>query len=350
MGKLMSSILKVLIFIAIFAFLTSLIVTVIREFIDDYDILDAEYRAAVVTEKISVNNMTGLPKYYVIVDLNENDRNELLKNRVFAWKFKRLEIGDQINGHHIHGTHFMTTLDIITDSVLIILSIIVMLFIWLGMLLTPVFIYMDKKEEKKTYTQKRKEKRKKATVKRKKGKKEDPPFLKRVLPEKLYRYVEYVTFQGVFVSIVLGISVILAGGFMLNGLYKLSPVGKTKTTAYVVDTDAQSEIYYYIGEYSDPYFTLELVFEDKRGQEYRVIKEVTRSVYRKHDIGSPIEISYSTLNPYNVFVRDYSIRNLMEIFAYAKFMYFSFITSAGVLALCIHYFSWRKKRKEKVSG
>lgn len=127
----------------------------------------------------------------------------------------------------------------------------------------------------------------------------------------------------------------------MNGLFKFSPIGKTETTAFVRDAEAD----YYTGRHSDPYFTVELDFFDEDGNDYRVIKEVTWSMYDQYKDGSPIEISYATLNPYNVVVRDYSIWNLFETISYKKFIFYS-VFLVGFLIYLAGRVSARKKNKQ----
>jgi len=105
-GKIISKSFKVICFVLVFIFLTSLIGTIIKDFFNDYDLFDTEDNLAVVTEKLSKKSLTGTPNYYVTVDLNEADSFNGIKNQVFSREFKRLEVGDSIKGHHIHGHHF----------------------------------------------------------------------------------------------------------------------------------------------------------------------------------------------------------------------------------------------------
>jgi len=69
---------------------------------------------------------------------------------------------------------------------------------------------------------------------------------------------------------------------------------------------------------NDPYYTLDLTFEDRQGETYRVTKGAAPTVYKKYQDGGPIEISYVTSNPYHVFVRDYSVGNLIDTLLYMK--------------------------------
>lgn len=346
----MGRLIKTIVFLIVFWILSGVMVIMFKDFLDDYDLFDTEDTPAIVTEKVSVNNLTSMPKYYVLVDLNEPDGFMGVKNRVFPRQFKQLEVGDTLEGHHIHGDHFFTTLDVVKDSGVFIGVMILLLFFLFALIMWPVFVFLEKREKKRlnqlTFSDKEKLKKKRKQKKPDKNRKKViMPFLKRVLPEKMVQPIENITFQQVLLMIFFSISVMLVAGFVMNGLFKFSPIGKTATTAFVTDSNATSEVSYYVGKYSDPYYTLDLNFSDKQGNEYQVIKEVTRSLYRKHGDGRPIEISYATANPYHVYVRDYSILNLFETMKYAKFIFLSAITIGIIIYLAVRRSSRKKRRK-----
>lgn len=317
-GKIFDRMVKTIVFLVLFWLLSFIIIGLVMDYLEDYDVFHSKDTPALVTEKVAVNNLTGKPKYFVIVDLNEHDVNNEIKNRVFAWQFKRLEVGDTIKGYHIRGEHFFTGLDILADSVTFVFGLLIMLFFWLMLMLWPIIKFLESREKQRKPQSSKKRKKLEPKKKRKKVVK---PFLKRILPERTYQFLEDFLFDKVIFIIFVSIVLVLTGGFTMNGLHKFSPIGKTKTTAGVTDYHGKSEAYYYIGKFSDPYYTLDIIFEDKHGKEYRVIKEVTRSTYMNHKDGRPIEISYVNLNPYNVFVRDYRLWNLVEIARYAKFVF-----------------------------
>lgn len=344
-GKIFDRIVKTIFFLVLFWLLSFIIIGLVMDYLEDYEVFHSKDTPAVVTKKVAVNNLTGKPKYFVIVDLNEHDTNNGIKNRVFAWQFKRLEVGDTIKGYHIREEHFFTGLDILADSVIFVFGLLIMLFFWLMLILWPISKFLESREKRRKPQSSQKQK--KSEPKKKKRRKVIKPFLKRILSERAYQFLEDFLFDKVIFIIFFSIVLVLTSGFTMNGLQKNSPIGKTKTTADVTDHHAKSEAYYYIGEVSDPYYTLDLIFEDKQGQEYRVIKEVTQSTYQHHKNGRPIEISYVNFNPYNVFVRDYRLWNLMEITRYVKFIFFSMtlIVMAIITLLYVHF-----KRKKKKKG
>ena len=342
-GKIIGKSIKVICFALVFMFLASLIVSIIKDFINDYDLFDTEDNPAVVTEKFSKKSLTGSPNYYVTVDLNEADSFNGIENQVFSREFKRLEVGDSIKGHHIHGHHFFTTLDIVIDSVVVLIIIILLLFFLLMLLCWPFFVFIEKREEQnKTYKPKKHNKRK--IIREKKNEKQ--PLLKRVLPQSVHSFIPETTFQGIFTVLFFGVVFLLTTDFVINGAYKFSPFGKTSIEGFVVDKDSHSEINYYIGKRSDPYFSLAIEFTDDDEKVYRVIKEVTMSTFEKHYIGDSIKISYENRNPYNIFVRDYSLFNMLQIGLYVKFTYYNIILLGLFIYSAVRINSYRKKKKK----
>ena len=162
----------------------------------------------------------------------------------------------------------------------------------------------------------------------------------------MHRYFPDFTIWNLFFPSLLVIALLFTSGFIINGIQKFSPLGKTTTETLVIDSDAEGKVYYYIGKYSDPYYSLDLLFTDENGKEFIVIKEVTRSVYNKHHIADTINISYVTRNPYNVFVRDFSLLNLWETSKYNKFGLKIFVLfSIFIFFIIKFYFLDKKKRK-----
>ena len=86
-------------------------------------------------------------------------------------------------------------------------------------------------------------------------------------------------------------------------------------------------------------------FTDDDEKLYRVIKEVTMSTFEKHYIGDLIKISYENRNPYNVFVRDYSLFNMLQIGLYVKFTFYNIIL-LGLFFFAVRINSYRKKKKK----
>ncbi len=307
---------KTVIFLLLFWLLSYLIYTMFLDFLDDYDVFNTEDTPAIVIEKVSVNNFFGLPKYYAIVDLNNVDGYNGVKNRVFPWHFKRLDVGDSLKGHHIHGEHFFTTYDIVMDSFWFILIMLLLLFFMAALLLWPIITFSDWRQAKnKSPPLSKQQKRQK-----KQQKKVSDSFLKRILPKKMYQVLTEIVFDSFNITITLFLTALLvssvfATGFFVNGLHKLSPLGKTQTTAYIEDKEVEREIFSFVNsKYSDPYYTLELSFIDEKGDHYRVIKEVTRSTYVNHDLGDSIAISYWTSNPYHLFIRGFSVVGFLQFY------------------------------------
>ena len=115
----------------------------------------------------------------------------------------------------------------------------------------------------------------------------------------------------------------------------------------VLGKDSRSEINYYIGKVADPYFSLVIEFTNDDQEVYTVIKEVTRSTFRKHDIGDSIKISYEKRNPSNVFVRDYALFNIMEIGLYVKFHLRMTVLFILLMLLALRMRSYQKKKQKQ---
>lgn len=348
-GKIIAMFFKVLGFVLAFWLLTYLIISSFADIFNDYDIFNTEDTPAIVTEKFSKNSLTGKPTYFVIVDLNEVGGHNGVENKVFGWQFKQLEVGDEVKGHHIHGEHFFTTLDIVTDSFVIIFLMIFLLFILAALLFWPIGSYLEKKEAKFKSHPLNKPKQRNKVLPRHHGDKVKPrenKLLKMILPKKVYRSYSKLLTMEIILLAMLGIALLFVSSFVMNGFQKFSPIGKTVTEALIVDKDSDSEIYYYIGEVSDPYFALEVIFPDDDGEMRTVEKEVVKSVYEKYEVGESISISYIKWNLYNIFVRDFSFWGFIQTMSYVRFMFYVSII-IGLSVFVGVRVSLRKKRKEK---
>ncbi|AOV06727.1 hypothetical protein [Sporosarcina ureilytica] len=304
-GKVSKGILKTLAFgVGLWITIYAIMVTV-TIFLSDYDLFDTVDSPAVVTEKFSKKGLVGTPTYYVLVDLNEQNPANDIENRVFSWQFNRLEVGDTIKGHYIRGEHFITTLDVIVDSMIGFVFLLAFLILLISLVCWPVYAFVENRKKQKKLPQVIKTfYRKKNARKKRKLIKSDGLFLK--------------VFRKAFLPTVMVMMLLSISGFLLNSVQKFSPIGKTKVEALVTDSDSYGREYYGSGHMTDPYYSLELLVRDEIGKEYKVIKEVTRNVYKKHAIGDTIKISYMNGNPYNVFVLNYSLYSL-EIVTYGKF-------------------------------
>ena len=129
----------------------------------------------------------------------------------------------------------------------------------------------------------------------------------------------------------------------MNGILKFSPIGKTTTEARVIDSESYGREYYGSRHMTDPYYGLEIVFEDENQEAFKVKKEVTANVYRNHVVGETIKISYMNRNPYNVFIPDYSLLSIWDIVFYGRFMLYNMI----LVCLFVYFFMKYKKRKRK---
>ena len=119
-----------------------------EDFFSDYDVFDTIDQPAVVTEKFSKKGLVTSPSYFVRVDLNEQNATQDIGNRVSAWQFKRLEVGDSIKGHYIRGEHFFTTLDVIVDSTIHFVFFLIFLLLIILLICWPIFAFIDYRKKK----------------------------------------------------------------------------------------------------------------------------------------------------------------------------------------------------------
>lgn len=312
------------------------------DFLNDYDIFHTEDNPAIVTEKFTEKSLTGTPNYYVTVDLNEDGSSNRIQNKVFSWQFKRLDVGDAIKGHFIHGEHFFTTLDIVIDSVVVLFIILLFLCLLILLLCWPIFIFIEKREKQNKSPLFLKEKKKRGEEIKKHS----------LITNILQRFFPNFSIWNMFFPSLLIIAILFTSGFVINGIQKFSPIGKTTTEALVIDSDAEREIFYYFpAKYADPYYSLDLLFTDENNdREYRVVKEVTSSVYDKQYIGDKIKISYVTRNPYNVFVPDFSLLNILETFRYRKYTWKILVLLSVLAFFMIKFYLDKKKRNSRWRG
>lgn len=230
------------------------------------------------------------------------------------------------------------------DSVVVTLVLILLPFFLTMLLCWPFFAFAEKREEQnKSYRPNKHNKRKII----RKNQNEKQPLLKRLLPKSLHRFIPDITFREASLFLFCATALLFTADFAINGIHKFSPFGKTSTEGLVIDKGSKSEIYYYIGRVSDPYFSLEIEFTADDEKVYTVIKEVTKSTFEKHQSGNLIKISYQNGNPYNIFVCDYALFNMLQIGLYVKFYYYSLLLLGFFIFFAIRIGSYRKRKKQK---
>lgn len=330
-GKVYKASLKTLAFGLSLWVLIYTFIVIAEEFLSDYDIFDTVDSPAVVTEKFSKKGLIGTPSYYVHVDLNEANASTDIENRLSSWQFKRLGVGDEIKGHYIRGEHFFTTLDILIDSFILFIFFIIFLLLLVLLIGWPVSAFIEKRKKQNKLPEviktiyRRKNKSKKRTAK-----KTDSLFQK--------------VFRKAFLPTTMVILLLTISGFLLNSVQKFLPIGKTQTEAIVVGSDSYGRKFYGSRHMTDPYYALDLVLKDEKQNEYRVVKEVTWDIYKKHPVGDTITISYMNGNPYNVFVPNYSLLSVWEIITYGRLLLYMMILTCLVLYFMMTY---KKRRNNK---
>lgn len=300
----------------------SLIFSFIKDYVNDYNIFDTEDHPAIVTEKFTTKSLTGMPKYYVTVDLNDADFLSGIQNRVFSWQFKRLEAGDSIKGYYIRGEHFYTALDVLTDSSIFLLALTIPILVLLGLLCWPIIAILDRKEnkKKKPYSHQKRNKRK---VIRHHQLEEEPSLLERILPKLLHPHLSKIKWFAAIFAVLM-----LTNHFIVNGVGKILPFGKTATEGIVIDKEFTS------GIRQNTIITLSIKFIDHSQEEIAVIRDVTKPVYDEHAIGDSINISYHDHNPYHVYIRDNHFRHHIAIIFSARFLFPMFLL-VGLLIIIL---------------
>lgn len=253
-----------------------------EEFAEEYDVDQMTKVEAVIVYKVSEKSLFRPPSYFarVLVDGESPYSSDGRQyNRISKQQAKRLSIGDTIQGYTTDGKNFASIRDFLFDSMFYIGSIVFFAFLCLfGLFVLICHI----------------------------------PFMESIINQAFERI------SGKWVKRLLtGVFVVIIGyfslSFMTNVLYKASPFGKTKVEAQIIDRDY--EISYH--RFRDSSYHLTLRFQDKEGKTYIVVKEVTRSTYKKYF--NTIPISYRNRNPLDVFVADFSLMSLINVLGYGEF-------------------------------
>lgn len=299
----MGKVIKVICFVFFLSLFTTVIASFLKEYVHDYNIFKTEDHPAIVTEKFAKKSLTGMPKYYVAVDLNDADALGCIHNRVFSWQFKQLEVGDSIKGFYIHGNHFFTALDVVLNSFNLLLVLMLPTLIIIGLLSWLLIVYLDRKEEKRKKPYRPKKHNKRKIIRHYE---EEPSLLEKIFPKFLHPYISpiiwFVAVSTIFIFTI---------GFVVNGVGKIAPFGKTASQGIVIDRE-----YTKFSSREAPIITLTIQFEDDNQEEVTVIKDVNPKIYDQHAIGDLVKISYPNYNPYHIYIRDVSFSdNIGTVFS-----------------------------------
>lgn len=303
----------------IFLILSGTLVTVVKEFARSYNLLDAEVGYVEVVAKTANKGLFQPPAHYVKVDINDKNPNDVydgVLNRVTTFQMKNLEIGDQIKGFIISDNHFMTLYDIIFDSIIFVLGVIILILFILAALIGIIGVFVKEERPKKSKL---------------------PPKKKRWKKRKVKEEKKSFSIGAAFLIAFFVITGFLSFTFMINTFHKAVPIFQTKTDAVIVDKYSEREWLAFRGLHAlsehtaDPLFQLTLLYKDENGVERRAIKEVTHHTFYKYEVNDAILISYRDANPFDIFIRESTLLDFIDATKYWQFIIYSSISTAAIL-------------------
>lgn len=337
--KLIGKVMKYATYILSFVFIVYLMSIIITSATNDYNIFKKGDQEVTVTKKMTQKSLFRKPIYLVKVDMNEHasgGNNEIV-NRIPSWQFKHLEVGDSIKGHNIDNERFFTTMDVMTDILVMILLFVFLLFIFIILFMAFLNSILNL-HWLETLKKDKKNKRKKKSKERKIG------WMRTRMEA---RFGEFTFFEISFLCLFI-IATVFFNSFIINTVQKIIPFGKTETVATVIDKESELAILYYLDYNVDPSFNLILEYPDEDGKIYETTKEVSKKVYENVIVNSQVDISYLNRDPYNIFVQS----NLIDIFYYWRyvelFVYVAYVLLGGIyLWITISKFKkrWLSRRK-----
>lgn len=291
-------------------------------YIEEYDFATTQPASATIVEKQGAKGLFMPPSYYVRVQLEDGEEANYL-NRVSKSQMNSLAIGDEISGYSSRPADFSTMRDIIFDSLFFLFGILVFgtlaFCCFVAFVLSiPALERMEERAATKRRIKKRKKLRRKGkTLKMRQG-------------------------WGI-VGAVLFIFSIFIVRYLWNLLRKLLPIGKTETEALILDRTA--DVSY--RKYEDSIYELVIAFNDRAGHNIQVKREVTRHTYNQYGFGDKLPITYRNANPYDVFIRDVSIWDLVQSLLYVEvYVYLVMIA----VTIFVGWVFVKERRTEKNKG
>lgn len=145
------------------------------------------------------------------------------------------------------------------------------------------------------------------------------------------------------ISIIIGIGILYTFPFIVNGVQKVLPFGKVHTEAIVIDSEEKVIAKYRGGKLIARYLTL--AYSNDDNEVIYTKKEVTSSTYLAYrDAGLQIPISYRTNNEHDIFIREITVLDIINIISHYRFFIFLFILFMFWLLL---YLPLRSEWKEQ---
>ena len=145
------------------------------------------------------------------------------------------------------------------------------------------------------------------------------------------------------ISIIIGIGIFYTFPFIVNGVQKVLPFGKVHTEARVIDSEEKLITKIRGGKLFARYLTL--AYPNNDNEVIYTKKEVTISTYLAYrDAGLQIPISYRTNNEHDIFIREITVLDIINIISHYRFFIFLFILFMYWLLL---YLPLRSEWKEQ---
>jgi len=281
-------------------------------YFEHYPLLQAEKTETTVVYK-GIKKNDFLPHtYFVIVDHDmekEHAIYEAKRHYVSKRQVVQLDSGDKFVGLTTDGQNFFTLLDIMHDS--IVYTIVIIILLALIILLT--YPFMEKIKWIGT------------------------PFI--YIKEKLKKYtISHPRFP----QYILGIgSIIIASFLLLYGLHqvhKLIPIAQTETEALIVEKNEDRVASPYL-RMNYRYATIAYTVNDKT--QYAII-DVPNRIYNEFREGEEIPITYRNSNTYDAFIVAPTMDKLIHIIFSTKMIIIV------LMAIILFYFIklFRKERRE----
>ena len=292
-------------------------VALITDYIDDYNLLNAEKEEATIIGKTAEKGLFLAPAYYVKVDLNDGREEATFKgylNRISKKQMKNLEVGDKINGFST-GKDFSTIRDFLFDSIFYLLGITIF-----GLLALVLFfaLILEIKIVDRFFTR---------------------------LDESLGKFI-WKMIGWCFKVLAIAVVLYFSTGYLSNLFHKIIPIAQTKTEAVI--TEKHADISY--KKYQDSSYEFTLEYTSKAGEDIRVVKAVTRHTYNKYEAYQNVPISYRNSDPYNVFIQGTTGIDLLNMVTYIEWMLYMMLIGLFFIVGFIYFHKRKQNRTNDFEG
>lgn len=318
-------------FTGITLLLSIMLLGLIIAYLEEYDLFSTEPATVTTIEKIGEKSLFKPPVYFVLAELPNKDEAPY-HNRISKQQIEQLKVGDTIDGYSSSGSDFSTIRDLVHDSFFFLLAFLIIGFVAVNCLIALIDAFPRRERPaRKQQNTKQKLKTKQQIGKKERKKQQREKAFKK---EKRRKRIAWG-----MVGIAALTYLYVIGQVALNLVRKVLPFGKTETEALVLDRNY--EISY--RKYADSKYEFVISFEDTHGQNFRVIKDVTQYTYQQYSVGDKLPIAYRDANPYDVFVHETSIEDVIQMLFTSQILVYTVITGVVVFSIWAMY----KKRKKR---